>query len=74
MGLLVEIANSFVSGVAKENIPTASDLFSGMIAKGRNRAALAKKLKKTFQRCPNVFQKPGKTHEEINVGIVKNTL
>ena len=27
-------------------LPTASDLFSGMIPKGGNRAALAKKLKK----------------------------
>ena len=49
-------------------LPTASDLFSGMIPKGGNRAALAKK------RCLNVFQKFGKTHEEINVIIVKNTL
>ena len=55
-------------------LPTASDLFSGMIPKGGNRAALAKKLKKAFQRCLNVFQKFGKTHEEINVIIVKNAL
>ena len=51
-------------------LPTASDLFSGMIPKGGSRAALIKKLK----RCPNVSQKFYKTHEEINVIIVKNTL
>ena len=55
-------------------LPTASDLFSKMIAKGRNRVALGKKLKKAFQRCPNVSQKFGKTHEEINISIVKSTL
>ena len=55
-------------------LPTASDLFSRMIAKGGNRVALTKKLKKTFQHCPNVFQKFGKTREEINISIKKNTL
>ena len=54
--------------------PTASDLFSGMIAKDENKAAQAKKLKKVFQRCPDFFQIFGKAHEEINFSIVKNTL
>ena len=34
-------------------LPTASDLFSGMTAKGGNKASLAKKLRKTFETCPN---------------------
>ena len=38
-------------------LSTVSDLVSGMIANSANRAALAKKLKKAFQRCPNFSQK-----------------
>ena len=57
-----------------DSLPTASDLFSGMITKGGNRAALTKKVKKAFEHCPSVFQKFSKTHEEINVSIVNNTL
>ena len=44
-----------------------------MTAQGRNRATLTKQLKKVFHRYPNVFQKSGETHEEINTSIMKNT-
>ena len=54
-------------------LPRASFLFSRMTAQSRNRATLAKELKKVFHRYPNVFQKSGKTHEEINTSIMKNT-
>ena len=55
-------------------LPTTCDLFSGMIAKGGNKAALTKKLKKAIQRSPIFSQKFGKTSEEKNVSIVKNIL
>ena len=45
-----------------------------MIVKGENKAALDKKLKKGFQRGQNVIQAFFKTHVEINLSIVKNTL
>ena len=54
----------------KNFIPRASDLFSRMIV--QDRATLTKQLKKAFHRYPNVFQKFGKTHEEINISIMKN--
>ena len=54
-------------------IPRASDLFSGMIAQDRNTAALTKQLRKTFHRYPDVFQKFGITHEEINISIMKSS-
>ena len=51
----------------KSFIPRASDLFSRMIVQDGNRATLTKQLKKVFHRYPNVSQKFGKTHEEINI-------
>ena len=56
----------------KNFIPRASDLFSRMIVQDGNRATLTKQLKAAFHRYPNVFQKFGKTHEEINISIMKN--
>ena len=56
----------------KNFIPRASDLFSRIIVKDGNRATLTKQLKTAFLRYPNVFQKFGKTHEEINISIMKN--
>ena len=50
----------------------ASDLFSRMIVQDENRATLIKQLKTAFHRYPNVFQKFRKTHEEINISIMKN--
>ena len=55
----------------KNFIPRASDLFSRMIVQDGNRATLTKK-KKAFHRYPNVFQKFRKTHEKINISIMKN--
>ena len=57
----------------KNFIPRASDLFSRMIVQDGNRATLTKQLKTAFYRYPNVFQKFGKTHEEINISIMKNS-
>ena len=51
----------------KNVIPRASDFFSRMIVQDGNRATLTKQLKRAFHRYPNVFQKFGKTHEEINI-------
>ena len=56
----------------KNCIPRASDLFSRMIVQDGNRATLTKQLKSAFHRYPNVFQKFGKTHEGINISIMKN--
>ena len=56
----------------KNFIPRASDLFSRMIVQNVNRATLTKRLKTAFHRYPNVFQKFGKTHEEINISIMKS--
>ena len=56
----------------KNLTPRASDLFSRMIVQDGNRATLTKQLKTAFHRYPNVFQKFGKTHEEINISIMKN--
>ena len=56
----------------KNFIPRASDLFSRMIVQDGNRATPTKQLKTAFHRYPNVFQKFGKTHEEINISIMKN--
>ena len=56
----------------KNCIPRASDLFSRMIVQDGNKAALTKQLKTVFHRYPNIFQKFGKTHEEINISIKKN--
>ena len=59
--------------IINDFIPRASDLFSRMIAQDGNRATLTKQLKKVFHHYPTVFQKFGKTHEEINISIMKNT-
>ena len=56
----------------KHFIPRAFDLFSRMIVQDGNRATLTKQLRTAFHRYPNVFQKFGKTHEEINISIMKN--
>ena len=53
-------------------IPTASDLISRMIVQDGNGTTLTKQLKTAFHRYPNVLQKFGKTHEEINISIMKN--
>ena len=52
-------------------IPSASDLFSRMIAQGGNRGTLTK-LRKAFY-YPTLFQKSDKIHEEVNTSIMKNT-
>ena len=54
-------------------IPRASNLFSRMILLSGNRATLSKQLKKDFHRYRTVYQKFGKTHEEVNISIMKNT-
>ena len=56
----------------KNFIPRASDLFSRMIVQDGKRATLTKQLKTAFHRYPNVFQRFGKIHEEINISIMKN--
>ena len=56
----------------KNCIPRTSDLFSRMIVQNGNRATLTKQLKTAFHRYPNVFQIFGKSHEEINISIIKN--
>ena len=56
----------------KNFIPRTSDLSSRMIVQDGNRATLTKQLKTAFHRYPNIFQKFGKTHEEINISIMKN--
>ena len=53
--------------------PRASDLILRMIAQGGNRALLTNQLKKAFHCYPNLFEKFGKTHDEINTRIMKNT-
>ena len=53
-------------------IPRSSDLLSRIIVQGGNRAALTKQRQKTFHHCPDVFQKFGITHDEINTSITKN--
>ena len=50
--------------------PRTSDFFSRMMIQGRNRATLAKEL---ISSLSNFFQKFDKTHEEINISIMKNT-
>ena len=59
--------------IINDFIPRASDLFSRTIAQGGNRATLNKELKIAFHCYPTVFQKIGKTHEEINTSIIKNS-
>ena len=71
-GSFSELRMSTCSLKTKHFIPRASDLFSRMIVQDGNRATLTKQLKKVFHRYPNVFQKFGKTHEEINISIMKN--
>ena len=56
----------------KNCTPRASDLFSRMIVQDGNRATLTKHITTAFHRYPNVFQKFGKTHVEINISIMKN--
>ena len=56
----------------KNFIPRAFDLFSRMIVQDGTTAALTKQLKTAFHRYPHVFQKFGKTHEEINTSIMKS--
>ena len=56
----------------KNFLPRASDLFSRMIVQDGNRATLTKQLKTAFHCYANVFQKFCKTHEEINISIMKN--
>ena len=57
----------------KNFIPRASDLFSRMIVQDGNRATLTKHLKTAFHCYPIFFQKFGKTHEEINISIMKSS-
>ena len=52
-------------------IPRASELFSRMIAQGRNRTTLTKELRKAFYRCPDIFQNFGKPNEGINKKIIE---
>ena len=54
-------------------IPRSFDLLSIMIAQGENKAALTKKQQNIFHCYPNVFQKFGIVHEEINISIIKNS-
>ena len=54
-------------------IPRGSDLFSKMIAQDGNGTTLTKQLKKVFRRYQTFFQTFGKTHEEVNTSIMKNT-
>ena len=56
----------------KNFIPRSSDFFSRMIVQDGNRATLTKQVKTAFHRYPNFFQKFGKTHEEINISIMKS--
>ena len=49
-------------------------MFSRIIAQFANRATITKKLKKAFHRYTTVFQKLGKTNEDVNTRIMKNTL
>ena len=65
----------------KNFIPRASDLFSRMIVQDGNRANGVRSmpihipvsyLKTAFHCYANVFQKFCKTHEEINISIMKN--
>ena len=67
---LLRIARSSLR--TKNCISRASDLFSRMIVQDGNRATLTKQLKTAFHRYLNVFQKFDKTHEEINISIMKN--
>ena len=57
----------------KNFIPRASDLLSKMIVQYGNRATLTKQLKTVFHRYQIFFKKYGKTHEEINISIMKNS-
>ena len=43
-----------------------------MRAQGGNRVPLTKLLKKANHRCPTVFKKFDKTHDEIHISIMKN--
>ena len=45
-----------------------------MMANSGNRATLTKQLKRFILHYPSSFQKFGKTHEEINISIMKNHL
>ena len=54
-------------------IPRSFNLFSRMIAQGGNKATPTKKLKKAFRFYPTAFQKFGKTHDNINIRIMKKT-
>ena len=54
-------------------MPRESDLFSRKVTQDGNRATLTKQLKEAFHSYPTVFQKFGKTHEELNISIMKNT-
>ena len=54
-------------------IPMASDLFSRKIAQVGNRATLTKQLKKAFHHYQTVYQRLGKTHEDRNTSIMKNS-
>ena len=53
-------------------IPRASYLFSRMIVQGGNSKTVTKQRKKTFYCYLTVFQKFGKSYEEINISIMKN--
>ena len=44
-----------------------------MIAQDGNGTTLTKQLKKVFRRYQTFFQTFGKTHEEVNTSIMKNT-
>ena len=51
----------------------ASILFSRMMAQAGNKATPTKQLKKAFHPYPTAFQKFGKTHDNINIRIMKKT-
>ena len=47
--------------------------FSRMMAQGEKKATPTKQLKKAFHPYPTAFQKFGKTHDNINIRIMKKT-
>ena len=51
--------------------PRASQLFSRMMAYGGSRTELTKQLRKVFHHYTDIFQKFGKTYEEVNTSILK---
>ena len=47
--------------------------FSRMMAQGEKKATPTKQLKNAFHPYPTAFQKFGKTHDNINIRIMKKT-